>query len=85
MPDSAPSSVVSASTGAEPKSWLEKNTPSLIALLVVSVGLYILGWQPDNKAALIAPIISFVLGYFFGTGIGSQAKDKVIAAMKQAK
>ena len=82
MPDSLPSNIVSATTGALPKSWLEQNAPPIIAIITVVGGLYIMGFGADGKAAIIAPLVTFVLGYFFGTGAGSQAKDKIIAAMK---
>ena len=82
MPDSAPSNVVMASTGAEPKSWLEKNVVPIIGLTMVIGSLAIISFAPDNKAKAIIPLLTFVLGYYFGTGAGSQAKDKIIATLK---
>jgi hypothetical protein len=68
--------------GSEPKSWLEKNWMPMAGLMTVAGGLYIMGFGADGKAAIIAPLVTLVLGYAFGTGAGSQAKDKIIAAIK---
>ena len=66
----------------EPKTWLEKNWIPLAGLITVTFGLYIMGFGADGKAAIVGPIVTLVLGFAFGTGAGSQAKDKVIAALK---
>ena len=72
--------------GAEPKSWAELYvvplTPAIIAIVTVLGGLYILAFGADNKAAIMGPIVMAIIGYYFGTGAGSQAKDKIIAALK---
>ena len=82
MADSAPSNVVSATPGPEPQTWLQANVASLVALIAVAGGLYIMAWGEDSKAAIMGPIVMAIIGYYFGTGAGSQAKDKVIAALK---
>ena len=80
--DSLPSNIVAASPGPEPTTWLQANVAPIVAIIAVAGGLYIMGWKSDNKAAILAPIVTLILGYYFGTGAGSQAKDKVIATLK---
>lgn len=82
MADSIPSNLVTASPGPEPKSWLEKNWIPIAGLITITGGLYIMGFGADGKAAIVAPLVTFVLGFCFGTGAGSQVKDKIIAALK---
>jgi hypothetical protein len=84
MPDSDLSPVVTATSGIPSvnQTWLQANVAPILALITVAGGLYIMGFGADNKAAIIAPLVTLVLGYWFGTGAGSQAKDKVIAALK---
>jgi|WetSurMetagenome_2_1015567.scaffolds.fasta_scaffold54031_5 hypothetical protein len=80
-PDSKPV-IMSGNPGAKPQTWLQDNVAPLLALVTVAGGLYIMGFGENDKAAIIAPLVTLVLGYWFGTGAGSQAKDKVIAALK---
>jgi hypothetical protein len=81
MPDSIASNIVTATPGPQPQTWLQANVAPLVALLAVGGGLYIMAWGTDNKAAIMGPIVMAIIGYYFGTGAGSQAKDKIIASL----
>lgn len=53
-------------------SWLSKNTTSVIALIVVIGGLLILSFHSDTEVRIaIGNIMMLVLGYYFGTSMGS--------------
>ena len=78
MPDSAPSNVVTASTGAEPPGWLKTNIAPILAVTTVVLGFAYLFFGPkDDRAAVIALMM---LGptYYFGSSPGSAKKDDTI-------
>ena len=85
MPDSAPSNVVQATTGAQPPGWLQTNVSSVIALILVIGCLAVIVYKPEAKTEMVA-IVMVIVGYYFGSSQGSRNKDndkdKIIAALK---
>lgn len=62
--------------------WLPKNIAPVLALVVI-VGGGTLLWtttEPDVRTAVVG-LMTLVLGFFFGSSRGSQAKDATIAAL----
>jgi len=63
----------------------EVNVKSILAILVVVFGMCAIVFVNIEDMALGAIIgfISMVLGYFFGSSKGSEAKDKTISDMSK--
>lgn len=81
-----------ATSGAEPKSWLEKNIAPIVALAVIALGFAYLflgailkyinpDYQVPDTAAVLT-LIAAVVYYWYSSSPGSAAKDKIIAALK---
>jgi hypothetical protein len=61
---------------------LERNITSILALIVVIGGGIMLGFAKDtNLQMAIIPVVTLVLGYYFGTTQQSRRKDAMIAEM----
>ena len=62
---------------------MEQNNPKenkafVIAIITIVAGFGILSYFPD-KDAVVVPLMSFVLGYYFGSSPGSHSKDQTIS------
>lgn len=61
------------------KSWLERNAQPFIAVVTILAGfghLYL--YYPDQNTAIVVGLMTFVLGYYFGTSVGSAKKDDLL-------
>jgi hypothetical protein len=66
--------------------WLPKNIVALLALIVLLGGGALL-WsteEPEVRTAVVG-LMTLVLGFFFGSSRGSQAKDATIAALGRVR
>jgi hypothetical protein len=63
-------------------SWLPKNVPAILALIIVLGGGFILATtkEPDVRTATVG-LMTLVLGFYFGSSRGSERKDETIAAL----
>lgn len=60
-------------------SWLSKNVTSILALIVVVGGGSILTWHHETEVRIaVGNIMMLVLGYYFGTSIGSTKANQVL-------
>ena len=82
MPDSAPSNVVQASPGVEPKSWLNQNIAPILAFLTVGAGFVYLFCGDGVDTAAVVALMAAVIGFYYGSSPGSHDKDKTIAGLK---
>jgi hypothetical protein len=62
--------------------WLSKNIPAVLALLVVVVGFTLLGTttEADVRTAVVG-LMTLVLGFYFGSTSTSRTKDDTIRAL----
>lgn len=62
--------------------WLSKNIPAILALVVVVGGGIVLTTtsQPDVRTAVVG-LMTLVLGFYFGTSNSSRNKDATIARL----
>ncbi len=77
MSRSAFSNEVKAFVGKVRQKGGERGTQSLIALMVVAAGFGLLYTNPALKTEAVA-LMTFVLGYYFGSSPGSRAKDDTL-------
>lgn len=63
---------------------LAKNIAAVLALVVILSGFAILAWSPnaDVRTAAVG-LMTLVLGFYFGTSVGSQRKDATIARLSE--
>ncbi|CAB4139689.1 hypothetical protein UFOVP352_21 [uncultured Caudovirales phage] len=63
-------------------SWLAKNVPAILSLLVVSVGFFLMAIteQPDVRTAVVG-LMTLVLGFYFGSSSSSKTKDETIRTL----
>ena len=69
------------------EAFLKANIQSLIALIIISGGLYGLLFNSsgtDIKIAIVG-LMTMVLQYYFGNSKGSSDKDKTISNMTEQK
>lgn len=66
--------------------WLSKNIPALLSLLVVGVGFWLLAStdHADVRTAVIG-LMTLVLGFYFGSSSTSKIKDDTINAITRDK
>lgn len=70
---------------SENASWLSKNIPAILALIVVLGGGAGIIYSPDADVRLgLTSIVTLVLGYYFGTSSSSRGKDSTNAALAAA-
>ena len=66
-------------------SWLSKNIPAVLAILVVTGGGSMLAFSPDADVRTAAVgLVTLVLGFYFGSTSSSRAKDQTISDMSGA-
>ena len=62
--------------------WLSKNIPAILALIVIVVGFVLLGSTKDaDVRTAVVGLMTLVLGFYFGSTSSSRAKDDVIKAL----
>ena len=64
------------------KSWLEKNAQPFIAVVTILAGFGYLFLFPDRNTAVVVGLMTFALGYYFGTSVGSARKDDLLRIIK---
>lgn len=63
-------------------SWLSKNVPAILALVVIVVGFILLGTTKDaDVRTAVVGLMTLVLGFYFGSTSSSRAKDDTIKAL----
>jgi VIT1/CCC1 family predicted Fe2+/Mn2+ transporter len=64
--------------------WLSKNVPALLALVVIVVGFLLLATttQPDVRTAVVG-LMTLVLGFYFGSSSSSRVKDDTLRALSE--
>lgn len=62
--------------------WLAKNVPAILALVVIIVGFVLLGItkEADVRTAVVG-LMTLVLGFYFGSSSTSRAKDETIRSL----
>ena len=66
-------------------SWLSKNIPAVLAIMVVTGGGSMLAFSPDADVRTAAVgLVTLVLGFYFGSTSSSRAKDQTISDMSGA-
>ena len=66
-------------------SWLSKNIPAVLAIMVVMGGGSMLAFSPDADVRTAAVgLVTLVLGFYFGSTSSSSAKDQTISDMSGA-
>ena len=62
--------------------WLAKNIPAILALIVISVGFILLGSTKDaDVRTAVVGLMTLVLGFYFGSTASSRAKDDTIRTL----
>ena len=62
--------------------WLAKNVPAILALIVIVVGFILLGSTKDaDVRTAVVGLMTLVLGYYFGSTSSSRVKDDAIRAL----
>lgn len=62
--------------------WLSKNIPAVLALIVIVVGFILLGTTKDaDVRTAVVGLMTLVLGFYFGSTSSSKSKDDVIKAL----
>lgn len=62
--------------------WLSKNIPAILALIVIVVGFILLGSTKDaDVRTAVVGLMTLVLGFYFGSTSSSKSKDEVIKAL----
>lgn len=62
--------------------WLAKNVPAILALVVVVVGFILLGTTKDaDVRTAVVGLMTLVLGFYFGSSSSSKTKDEVIKSL----
>ena len=62
--------------------WLAKNVPAILALIVIIVGFLLLGITKDaDVRTAVVGLMTLVLGYYFGSTSSSRVKDDAIRAL----
>ena len=62
--------------------WLSKNIPAVLALIVIVVGFLLLGTTKDaDVRTAVVGLMTLVLGFYFGSTSSSKSKDDVIKAL----
>lgn len=62
--------------------WLSKNVPAVLALIVVVVGFILLGTTRDaDVRTAVVGLMTLVLGFYFGSTSSSRAKDDIIKTL----
>jgi VIT1/CCC1 family predicted Fe2+/Mn2+ transporter len=62
--------------------WLSKNVPAILALVVIIVGFILLGTTKDaDVRTAVVGLMTLVLGYYFGSTSSSRIKDDAIRAL----
>lgn len=63
-------------------SWLSKNVPAILALVVIVVGFILLGTTKDaDVRTAVVGLMTLVLGFYFGSTSSSRAKDDIIKSL----
>lgn len=63
-------------------SWLSKNVPAILALVVIVVGFLLLGTTKDaDVRTAVVGLMTLVLGFYFGSTSSSRAKDDIIKSL----
>lgn len=63
-------------------SWLSKNVPAILALVVIIVGFILLGTTKDaDVRTAVVGLMTLVLGFYFGSASSSRAKDDIIKSL----
>lgn len=71
---------------SENASWLSKNVTSIIALTIIVGGLSTLNWHPDPEVRLVVGnLMMLVLGYYFGTSMGSTKANQILRDQVKGK
>lgn len=62
--------------------WLAKNVPAILAIVVIVVGFVLLGVtkEADVRTAVVG-LMTLVLGFYFGSSSTSRAKDETIRSL----
>ena len=62
--------------------WLSKNIPAVLALIVIVVGFLLLGTTKDaDVRTAVVGLMTLVLGFYFGSTSSSRVKDDAIRAL----
>ena len=62
--------------------WLSKNVPAILALVVITVGFLLLGTTKDaDVRTAVVGLMTLVLGFYFGSTSSSRVKDDAIRAL----
>jgi hypothetical protein len=57
----------------------------IIACITMVGGFYALVYLPDAKVGVVTPLMTFILGYYFGSSPGSHNKDQTISNLATAQ
>ena len=57
--------------------WLVEGVAPLLAVMIITGGFLVLFYKPEVKTETVAMMMA-VIGYYFGSSKGSQAKDNTI-------
>lgn len=62
--------------------WLSKNIPAVLALIVIVVGFLLLGTTQDaDVRTAVVGLMTLVLGFYFGSTSASRVKDDTIRSL----
>lgn len=62
--------------------WLSKNIPAILALIVIVCGFVLLGVTKDaDVRTAVVGLMTLVLGFYFGSTASSRSKDDAIRAL----
>ena len=66
--------------------WLAKNVPAILALLVITVGFVLLGTTKDaDVRTAVVGLMTLVLGFYFGSSSSNKSKDEIIKSLSGAQ
>ena len=66
--------------------WLSKNIPAILALIVISSGFTLLALTKDaDVRTAVVGLMTLVLGFYFGSTSASRAKDDTIRSLSGSK
>jgi hypothetical protein len=67
----------------EEKGWLKNHIKEIIALIMIPGGGYAFMIAPESKATVIASLITAVIGFYFGSAVGSRTKDRALEKLAE--
>ena len=64
--------------------WLAEGVAPLLAIMIIGGGFTVLFYKPEVKTETVAMMMA-VIGFYFGSSKGSQAKDATIKDQLEKK